>query len=360
MKILLPYISRSGHTITSPVMSGGIEKFAKNIFELFPESVIPVEITRDDRTNKKTKQIYLEAVKNHNPDIIIINDIDSYFLIPQMEYNIPTILIIHEPLVRDIRYLKLFGTLQKFVESNGHLYFVSENQFNHFDNNTRRITGSPLIGIKGYINSSFSDGNEEVYQELLYDAITIGRTDVLKNPFYVHKKLHKTDVSSCVITNKDNYQHSSDQIKYFESNLHWDDPQYTFRGLSYADTMEKLSLSGCYVSTCPNESWGITVLEALTRGIPCILITDKSGKHSSQSIPVSEDHYRIVHKSIKSEDLAILIKELSAIPYDKRVEMSRLTKEKHSMDKWKTRLEHIFHDRISDNKKQFNNLDEFL
>jgi glycosyltransferase involved in cell wall biosynthesis len=348
MKILMPYISRSGHNIHSKIMPGGIEKFCKNIFEMFPHDIIPAEITREERKNKKTKQVFLDYVKKHNPDMILISDIDSYFHIPQIEYGIPTIQIIHEPLVGDIRYVAVFKNLHKFVTAGGHIYFVSDNQQTFFNKNIKRITGDTLSDVKGLINPSFSIGNEEVSTDIEYDVITIGRTDILKNPFYVHKKLQNTELTTCVITNKDNFQHSDNQVKYFNDNLIWEEPQHTIRGLSYDDTMVTLSQAGCYISTCANESWGITALEALSRGIPVILITDSSGKHSTQSIPVSEDHYRIVHRSIKPTELVDIVKELLSFSYEKRLEISRLTKEKHSKEEYKTALDKIFEARLND------------
>lgn len=363
MKILLPYISRSGDDITSKNISGGIEKFSQNLFNLFPDKIIPVKITKEDRTKRRTKQVFLDYVKQHKPDLILLSDIDGYFHIPLIEQGIPTIQIIHEGLMGDIRYLALYKNLHKFIEAGGHLYFVSENQYAYYDKHINRITGSSLLKFHGFINSSFATGDETVSDKIEYDVMTIGRTDTTKNPFFVHKKLKDTTLKTCVLTNAGNFQHSAAQVKYYEDNLHWKDPQVTFRGLPYVDTMATLSTAGCYISTCSMESWGITALEALARGIPLILVTDKSGKHSSQSIAADESHYRIVHSSIKSNELAELVKELNAYPIEKRIEISTMTKEKHSKEKFKARFEEIFRFRLDDaihRTKNETSLDSFF
>ena len=161
----------------------------------------------EDRKAKKTKKIYLDAVRRHNPDIIIINDIDAYWLHPQIEEGIPTIAIAHEPLVRDIRYLAWWKGMQKFIDAGGHLYFVSAYQQKFHEFHVERVTGYPLIGVKGTINSGFATGNEIVDKlSGTYDAVTIGRTDLTKNPFILHKKLQSTNLSSCVLTNKENFR----------------------------------------------------------------------------------------------------------------------------------------------------------
>lgn len=341
MKILLPYISRSGDDITSKNISGGIEKFSQNLFNLFPDEIIPAKITKEDRTQRRTKQVFLDYVKRHGPDLIVLSDIDGYFHIPLIEKGIPTIQIIHEGLMGDIRYLALYKNLHKFIEAGGHLYFVSENQYTYYDKHINRITGSSLPKFHEFINSSFATGDETVSDKIEYDVMTIGRTDTTKNPFFVHKKLKDTGLKTCVLTNAGNFQHSAAQVKYYEDNLHWKDPQVTFRGLPYVDTMNTLGTAGCYISTCCVESWGITALEALTRGIPLILVTDKSGKHSSQSIAADESHYRIVHSGIKPDELVIIVKELSAYTYEQRLEISKMTKEKHSKEKYKARLDEM-------------------
>jgi glycosyltransferase involved in cell wall biosynthesis len=347
MKILLPFISRSGQPIDSPIITGGIEKVAKNIYEMFPNEIIPVTITGEDRANRKTKQVFLDAVKKHQPDMILVNDIDGCFFEPQISDGIPTVSIIHEPLCGDVRYLNLYKNLHKFTDAGGHLYFVSPNQFEFVQKNILRITGRPLGKTHGFFNSSYCTGEEKVSEKLFYDAVTVGRTDVLKNPFYVHKKLQGTGLDSCVLTTQGNFQKNTEQVKYYESNLHWKSPQHTYRGLPYEETMEKLSQSRCYISPCQSESWGVTAMEALAHGVPLILVTDNSGKHSSESIASDPSQYRTVPKRIKPDELAQVVKELSAYSYEQRLEISRMTKEKHSKDKYKGKLNSMFNARLS-------------
>lgn len=346
MKILMPVISRSGQPIDSPIITGGIERVSKNIYQLYPNEIIPVTITRQDRESRRTKQVFLDAVKIYRPDLILLNDIDGCFILPQITENIPTISIIHEPLCGDVRYLNFYRNLHKFRDAGGHIYFVSNNQCLYIQQQVLRITGRPLDKIQGLFNSSYCTGKEEVSPDLNYDAITIGRTDVLKNPFYLHTKLQRTGLVSCVLTNEGNFQKNPDQVKYYKSNLGWGKPQHTYRGLSHQDTMVKLSQAKCYVSTCPAESWGITAMEALAHGVPLILVANKSGTHSSASIAASENHYRIVPKGIKPADLAALVKELSGYTYEQRLEISRLTKEKHSQQNYKNKLREMFERRM--------------
>jgi hypothetical protein len=81
------------------------------------------------------------------------------------------------------RYIAWWKGMQKFIDAGGHLYFVSEYQQKFHDGHVKRITGSSLKGVKGTIHSGFADGNEVVPEKTFYDAVTIGRTDLTKNPY---------------------------------------------------------------------------------------------------------------------------------------------------------------------------------
>jgi len=352
MKILMPYICRSNHDIHSSVITGGIEKFGKNVYQMFSDQIIPVKITKQDRKEKKTKKIYSEAIDRYQPDMILLNDIDSLFFQPQIKLNIPTISIIHEPLLRDIRYLQMFQTLIDFTESGGHLYFVSELQQKHFQDNIKRVTGKELTDIKGHVNSSFATGNEKPSNEILYDAVTVGRNDPSKNPFLLHKKLQKSNLKTCVITSEEMDTTKDEYLKYYEVNSKWSEPNYTFKGLKYDDTMDIVSKSSCFISTFPNESFGITALEALCHGTPIILLTDKSGNHASECIPASPEHYRKVHKTIEPIELEKIVIEFSSLTYEQRLEISDMTKEKHNKILYKKQFDKMFSDRLQNNTKK--------
>jgi len=357
-KILLPYLSRSGNDIHSQTVVGGIEKFTKNLYEIFPDA-IPVEITPEDRKAKKTKKIYLDAVRRHNPDIIIISDIDAYWLHPQINEGIPTIAIAHEPLVRDIRYVAWWKGMQKFIDAGGHLYFVSNHQQKFHESHVKRVTGQSLTGVKGIINSGFATGNEQVAEKTSYDAVTIGRTDLTKNPFLLHKKLQSTDLSSCVLTNKENFQKSESQVKYWNDNTHWEEPQHTHRGYSHSDTLETMSNSSCYVSTMPEESWGITCMEALLHGLPVILFCDKSGDHASEIIPASPTHIKKMNKKCTTEELAETIKIFGKYSYEDRLSISESTKKKHNKEQWVDKWHQMVYNTLFKINKQ-PSLEEFF
>lgn len=302
---------------------------------------------------KKSKNIFISAISKYNPDIILINDIDTYFLSAQIEYGIPSILIFHEPLTRDIRYLTTFDELHKFIACGGNIYFVSENQFNFFQQNIERITGNKLKYINGYCTPTFASENMCHSTDRIYDAVTLGRTDVLKNPFLLHKKIQYSDLKSVVLTDGNNTQQKPAQIDYYTKNLHWKDNQKTFRGLTHSQNMSVLNQSKCYVSTMPEESFGITVVEALCYGLPVILFVNKNNNHSSESIFSNSEFYVKINRNINSVEFINIVKNVSNISQSKRIEIAESVFKTHSKEIFKQKFEEIFNLRMEKTQKRF-------
>ena len=140
--------------------------------------------------------------------------------------------------------------------------------------------------------------------------------------------------------------------------MHWESPQITKRDLSHEENMRLLSEMGCYVSTCPVESWGITALESLASGVPLLLLTDGTGVHSSEDIAVSPDHYLKLKKSCKQEDFIEAVKKLNNIT--NRTEIAEQTRLAHSKDNWKKIIENMINKRIDDKMESSSNLSSFF
>ena len=207
------------------------------------------------------------------------------------------------------------------------------------DKLSQRVEGKPLP-IVDFIDSAFSEGNEKVL-ERNYDAVTVGRTDKTKNPFWMPKKLDGSGLHNIVLTSHVSELLYGEHAKYYEDNLHWEKPNEVIRGLSYNDTMTYMAQAGCYISTCPVETWGITALEALAHGLPTVLVTNSTDTHASESIPVINKHITKVRTSVKGNDLADIVRSLNKFTFEQRVEISEMTKEKHSLTAWKKNIENI-------------------
>jgi glycosyltransferase involved in cell wall biosynthesis len=240
--------------------------------------------------------------------------------------------------------------MKSFLEKGGTLSMVSPWQYAGMDKLSKRINEIPLDLNGGYINAAFCNGDEPVYEDLEYDITTIARMNRIKNPYMNHKLSHPNGYHSLILTTTSNLV-TSENIHYYKINSHWQYPQETIENLPHADVMEKLAHSKVYFSTCPAETWGITALEALARGLPVILATDSTDTHASECIPAKSEHLVKVRTNIRPVPFKESVDKLLKLSYNERMEISELTKQKHSKENWIRSLQNLFEQTIERKKK---------
>ena len=343
MKILLPFKVHDDKSIFDKKVMGGLERFAQLLLKNCNHEIIPVLITKNDRKSGKTAELLRYKATTLEVDVILSNYEDEPYTTKLLSLGIPVVWIYHSPQDGTFGRVKAVKLFKKFTDLGGHLYFVSEQQHSVFNTLSSRILGHPVEKVIGYINPSFSEGYESVYTgESEFDVVTIGRTSYLKDPFWVHRLLKDSTLKSAVITTGGHHLASPKEKKYYEDNLDWSDPRLVFRDLSHIDGLNLMSHGKVFISTCPLETWGISTLESLSYGLPTILLSDKTGKHSSETIAADISHIRVLPKTIKSDILEDNIRDLMTYSYDKRLEISNMTKQKHSKEAFVNQFDKMF------------------
>jgi len=338
MRILLPYFTRNNIEITDSVVIGGVERFAQLIYQNF-DDVIPVHFTDEDRKKRRVTDKITAAIDTYQPDVVIVNyDNAPLTTRLQAKTNTPILWISHTA-AGGISKIGHMQQMHEFQANGGVVAFVSRHQHIGMDKLSQRVEGKPLP-IVDFIDSAFSMGDEKVL-ECTYDAVTVGRTDKTKNPFWMPKKLNGSGLHNVVLTSHVAELLYGDHLKYHEDNLAWEKPNEVIRGLSYKDTMAYMAQAGCYISTCPVETWGITALEALAHGLPTVLVTNSTDTHASEQIPVINKHITKVRTSVKGNDLADIVRSLNKTTFEQRLEISEMTKEKHSLKAWQKNIEKV-------------------
>jgi len=343
MKILLPYVSLRGHTLDSGVVLGGIERFQQLLYQNIP-GIIPVPIPKDERLSKDAGAIIRDAVEKHQPDAIFTNAANTSLSSGLVKYGIKMIHVHHEPLERTMMLQGTCDGLIKMMDSGVDVYMVSQHQYDFYDAQCQRLLKRSIGKIKGLVNPAFADENAYPDEEILYNVATIGRNISSKDPFWVHKKISASGLTSLVLTSKPQKYKSDDHNNYVEKNANWQFPQRTLYGLSHSENMKHVAKSGSFVSTWPLESWGITALESLSHGIPTILLTDGSEKHASEAIAADASHILKMRKSSTHEDIVKTVTQFNQLTYSDRVAISNATKEKHSKESWIKSINDMFKD----------------
>ena len=83
-------------------------------------------------------------------------------------------------------------------------------------------------------------------------------------------------------------------------------------------------------------------MEALTHGVPVILLCNKSGEHASEIIPARDWHYKKMNKNCTSEELVKEIEKFKMLTYTDRLGISEETKKKHSKENWTDKIIRIY------------------
>ena len=340
MKIILPYKKLGGVSIHDSKIMGGMEKFGKMLFENI-EGIIPVEFTEEDQRKRLVTEKIIRAVKQNNADMVL-NNYDNRTLTDNLQkhLSIPVAWICHN-LGTSISKIALVQIMPDFVANGGSIFMVTRYQHKTWSSLSRRINGADIdITISGYINSSCCTGSEVLSKSKDHDIIVVSRYDRGKDPFSVNWKIDKLKkktgiqpMNSTIVTSKYRIEKNKE---YMEKNAHWEtEPEYKILwNLDHSDVLDNIAKSKVLVSTLPEESFGITTLEALSHGVPVILFCKPDLTHASCEIPANEEHIVRLRKSCSPEEFLEAYNRLSNYSNEKSQEIYDQTQAKHSKEAW--------------------------
>lgn len=334
MTILLPYFSPNGDALHSGRVPGGVERFCQ-LVHLCLSDVVPVVYTAEDRRKRRVTQKIIDAAHEHKADVIMTNFSNETETIRVQKAGIPMVWLEHS-CAGGISSIARVQHMHEFRKNGGVLGMVSNFQHNTWNTYSKRIVKTDLQ-IDGKVNSAFALGGETV-RVAEYEAVTIGRAFPTKNPFWLHSKLDGSGLTSRVITDSwDNP--SGKQADYVKANSNWKAPQFTHKGLQHPDVMQTMSSAGTYVSTCIGESWGIAAFEALTHGLPLVLLTGSTLTHASQEMLDDRSDAILVRPQIKQDEFVKIVNNNLKAPFSARLDRAGRTAAKHSYTNWRTSVE---------------------
>lgn len=357
MKILLPYQKFFGVTIHDEKVAGGIGRFEKLLYRNIP-NVIPVEFTHEEQKKKQALPKIIHAALDNRVDCIITNyDTKNLSLNLLKQTGIPTVLISHM-LARTIVNVNTLQFLPEFKRLGGKVGFVSEYQYSTWVKMNSRINPGFVLENDGLIHPSVCSGNESLNYTKEHDVIVVGRSDAVKDPFAVCSKLNKYAKKNGKLPFKVTIITTNTDNEYFKENSHWESEGHKILcNLPHERVLEEISKSRVLVSTCPVESFGINVLEALSHGVPCIVFTNKKKEHSSLGIPSDKRYCTPLVKGCSPDEFVDAVKYYFDHPefYE---DIYKSTQEKHSLEVWKSRIITLCEKAI--NSPRENNLKNFL
>ena len=344
MKILLPYVKTHFDEIHSNSFGSGVGKFCHQIYHTFDDVEI-VQVDNKDIKNSKEIAPYLKRKSLElDVDIIVSNyDQASFCGSRIINSSIPILMISHS----NTGVASIVSRFNNLIKKGHSLYFVSEFQKNYFSSMAKRLSDKD-IEFDGYINSSYCQGDKPKLLEPEYEVGTIGRCDpVYKKPFILKQLLKDTDIKNLVMSNVEDpfdryYLKHKNQLDTL-----WD--------LPHSQVMDNLSKCKTFFATYWHETWSITALESLSRGVP-IILNAKDNIHAANVIPAKPSHYKNISHNSKTE----LISAISSFDGIDRKEIQDMTWEKHSHENWKRSFSNAIDKTIEKFKTKNLKIEKFL
>ena len=333
--------------------TGDIHKFIENI-DYYLDKKLTKEEEKEHRKNIIKKLIF--SITKDKPDVILINMYFKNWLFKELvKLDIPILYLCHNrpggisdvsansKLHNFLQYGHSMSCVCEYHKEKLIFYYSRPNDPNMFD-----------IIPDHVLPSSYCEREKIVPAKNIVRHIS--RASKLKSTFLLHDVLSETDIPSEVITQTDGAMDSWGKIKdenliYVKNNLdkYNEYPRKTYVNIEHNKTMELIKDSGCmFVGLAPYDTFTITSLEALSRGIP--LIVKGKDVHPAQEM-VTDDYKKYVHIFKDKNDFIEKVKEFNLLSLEKRQNIANSCYSKMSKEKYFKKLEFILESTIVKYKK---------
>ena len=333
--------------------TGDIHKFIENI-DYYLDKKLTKEEEKEHRKNIIKKLIF--SITKDKPDVILINMYFKNWLFKELvKLDIPILYLCHNrpggisdvsansKLHNFLQYGHSMSCVCEYHKEKLIFYYSRPNDPNMFD-----------IIPDHVLPSSYCEREKIVSAKNIVRHIS--RASKLKSTFLLHDVLSETDIPSEVITQTDGAMDSWGKIKdenliYVKNNLdkYNEYPRKTYVNIEHNYTMELIEDSGCmFVGLAPYDTFTITSLEALSRGIP--LIVKGKDVHPAQEM-VTDDYKKYVHIFKDKNDFIEKVKEFNLLSLEKRQNIADSCYSKMSKEKYFKKLEFILESTIVKYKK---------
>ena len=333
--------------------TGDIYKFIENI-----DYYLDKKLTKEEeKEHRKSiiKKLILSITKD-KPDVILINMyFKNWLFIELVKLDIPILYLCHNR-PGGISDVSANSKLHNFLQYGHSMSCVSEYHKEKLIFYYSRPNDPYMFDIipDYVIPSSYCEREKIVPAKNIVRHIS--RASKLKSTFLLHDFLYDTDIPSEVITQTDGAIDSWKSVKdeniiYVKNNLekYNEYPRKTYVNIEHNKTMELIKDSGCmFVGLAPYDTFTITSLESLSRGIP--LIVKGKNVHPAQEM-VTDNYKKYIHIFKNKNDFIEKVKEFNSLSIKERQGIADSCYSKMSKEKYFKKLEFILESTIVKYKK---------
>ena len=322
MKVI-PYRDVLGRDISSPITSGGIERFIRHLRDELDDSCI-VDVSKM-YYDAPLAMADLVAEESKRASHVICNYPNRYLNV-NLPVTCPVVWVNHHTAGLHPEAPDIVRRMNEHVRIRGdQLWMVSRKQARDW------VAYARLLGIEleyhGIISPSMVKEAHPHSNTVRWEIATIGRCDDVKNPFLAHEVAREAKMSSLVLC-------SFMANDYAIRNQDWYGLQETGWDLTDAQVAADLSHCGVFLVTWPDETFGIAALEALSHGLPLVLYSPK-GDHACEEL-IPNSHW--IRKAKKVEDIVPAVREMLEITPNERALLGAKARALHGINAWRDRL----------------------
>lgn len=306
--------------------------------------------TRDYFTNNR-KAIYetvIRDISNFSPDVIFSSyEICAFYKKMMDDLNIPIIYQCHET-PGSFQYLTN-GNMINDISINGTVLCVTnhhKNKFQQYFSAKRENWEFDSISVTDVLPSSYI---EEDYFAQVTDGVVrhISAASSKKKTFLIHEYLNDSDIQSEVFTTMKHLHKMNDsEQRYIERNMS-KFSNITFIDVNHSDIMDSLSKSLCSFVALGSDTYTITSLESLSRGVPLILGSNQTREHPALEMCCDKMKEKFVRVITNKNEFIDAIDYFKTLTLDDRKELVKLAKDFNSKSKFKAKVQSIIDNSVS-------------
>lgn len=313
-----------------------------------------------ERKNKKAIfEKMLTAITRFKPDLIFSNYEFSSIYQRLIGLNIPLIYNSHS-IPQSWNDLNNGNLLHQFLELKNTLICVSEfhkNWMIKYYSGKRSIWNFNGITPDDILYPQYC--SKEVIKPSDNIVRHISAASKSKDTFLINKLLNGTEFDHEVYTTFSYLGCKMDDPYIVNAIENYKDK--IFLDVKHADIMERIGSSLCgHVGNAP-DTFTITSLEFLSRGVP-LIVKGINGKHPAQEM-VEESCQKYVYVYKNKTDFLEKVRYYQLLDYNERLAIAQSAFNKMNKEQYKNKIEKIVNysvDKYSNDKKKSIGLDEFL
>ena len=336
-----------GHKVETYIPFTDIQHKYEGV-NFYAEDITDAKATEKIYSKKIIKQM-VEAIAKFKPDIILSNRLFGKKVYKDLfRFNIPIAYMSHSCPGWFVDVVSA-DYLSEFLGKGNTLLGVSEYHVartkEYYENRRKDWTFTDSIIADDFVFSSYSDEEDIIMHDGVVRHVSAASKD--KDTFLIHQFLEDSPIKSEVYTTvKHMHKETENADTYVTKNIE-KYPDNTNFDIPHADIMKNIAKSACtFVGLHPLESFTITSLESLSRGVPLIVKPHKKLETHPALEMVEPEFRKYIYMYKDKADFEYAVNMFTTVGLDERKALAASCFKTTSKESYAKKLETVLDNAI--------------